>query len=45
MKPGDLVIRSMRNVPEDNLFKDAWWGGCGIIIKWVRTGGPKGTVW
>ena len=37
MKVGDLV----RNMPFDFTFDDR----VGIILTWVRTGGPEGTVW
>ena len=37
MKIGDLV----RNMQLDFTFDDR----IGVILTWVRTGGPEGTVW
>ena len=44
MKRGDLVIKNRSHIPEDNWFRDAWLRP-GIILTWVRYGGPEGTVW
>ena len=38
MKRGDLVRTAG---PNRHIFEDR----LGVIIKWARTGGPKGTVW
>ena len=44
MKRGDLVIKNRSHIPEGNWFRDAWLRP-GIILTWVRYGGPEGTVW
>jgi len=44
MKAGDLVIKNRDHIPDDNWFRDAWLRP-GIILTWVRYGGPEGTVW
>jgi len=44
VKVGDLVIKNRSHIPEDNWFRDAWLRP-GIILTWVRYGGPEDTVW
>ena len=44
MKRGDLVVQNRSHIPNDNWFRDAWLRP-GIILTWVRTGGPEDTVW
>ena len=42
MRRGDLV-RCAENVKEENYGESE--NRTGVILMWVRTGGPEGTVW
>ena len=39
-----FISSNFPHIPEDNWFRDSWLRP-GIILTWVRTGGPEGTVW
>ena len=45
MKRGDLVVQTSKQcIFNDDWFQDTYLR-LGIIITWVRYGGPEGTVW